>query len=161
MQICIIKRDCLHHHSEQINDCTIKKLLPYQLFFAAVKHRQLTVAVTVTLVLGLVITLTARSQQSPPFLAHKGTAKQLMVNGKPFLVLGGELGNSSASDLTYMQPEWKKFTAMNLNTILIPVYWELIEPQEGKFNFTLVDSLIATSQKNNLKVRRPEYSHFT
>ncbi len=75
-----------------------------------------------------------------------------MVNNKPFLVLGGELGNSSASDLNYMRPEWKKFQAMHLNTLLVPVYWELMEPQEGKFNFTLVDSMIAISQHHNLKV---------
>ena len=41
---------------------------------------------------------------------------------------------------------------MNLNTILAPVYWELMEPAEGKFDFTLVDSLINTSRKNGLKV---------
>jgi len=75
-----------------------------------------------------------------------------MVNNKPFLVLGGELGNSSASDLNYMRPEWKKFQAMHLNTLLVPVYWELMEQQEGKFNFTLIDSMIAISQHHNLKV---------
>jgi len=67
-------------------------------------------------------------------------------------MLGGELGNSSASDLTYMAPIWPKLKAMRLNTVLMPVYWELIEPQEGKFNFALVDTLIESARKNDLKI---------
>ena len=50
-------------------------------------------------------------------------------------MLGGELGNSSASDVKYMAPVWPKLKAMHVNTILMPVYWELLEPQEGKFDF--------------------------
>lgn len=90
--------------------------------------------------------------QSIPHLQEKGTTKQLIVDGKPFLVLGGELGNSTASSLDYIRPFWAKFKAMNLNTILVPAYWDLIEPEEGKFNFYLLDSIINTSRKNNLKV---------
>jgi beta-galactosidase GanA len=67
-------------------------------------------------------------------------------------MLGGELGNSSASDLKYMAPIWPKLKAMRLNTILVPVYWELVEPQEGKFDFKLVDELIASARKYDLKI---------
>lgn len=89
---------------------------------------------------------------SLPHLIKKGTTQQLIVDGKPFLILGGELGNSTASSMDYMRPFWKKFTAMNLNTILVPAYWDLIEPEEGKFDFTLIDSITNTSRKKNLKV---------
>jgi hypothetical protein len=94
----------------------------------------------------------AESNSSIPHLRHQGTATQLIVHGKPFLMLGGELGNSSASDLKYMAPIWPKLKAMCLNTILMPFYWELIEPEEGKFDFALVDSLILLARKNNLKI---------
>lgn len=90
--------------------------------------------------------------QSIPHLQKKGSTKELIVDGKPFLVLGGELGNSTASSLEYMRPFWTKFKAMNLNTIFVPAYWDLIEPEEGKFDFSLVDSIINSSRKNNLKV---------
>ena len=90
--------------------------------------------------------------QSIPHLQKKGSTKELIVEGKPFLVLGGELGNSTASSLDYMRPFWAKFKAMNLNTILVPAYWDLIEPEKGKFNFDLLDSIINTSRENNLKV---------
>ena len=110
-------------------------------------------SIKIIFILGLFIQLCSYAYSQPiPYLHKKGTTQELMVDGKPFLVLGGELGNSTASSMEYMQPFWSKFKAMNLNTILAPVYWELIEPQEGKFDFTLVDSLINTSQKNNLKL---------
>jgi hypothetical protein len=75
-----------------------------------------------------------------------------MVHGTPFLILGGELGNSSASDGWYMAPIWPKLRAMHLNTVLMPVYWELIEPQEGRFEFALLDALIDSARTNGLNI---------
>lgn len=98
------------------------------------------------------LTFSKLFSQSIPHLQKKGSTQELIVDDKPFLVLGGELGNSTASSLDYMRPFWSKFTAMHLNTILSPVYWELIEPEEDNFDFTLVDSIINTSYKNNLHV---------
>ncbi len=40
----------------------------------------------------------AGTDPSMPHLRRQGTALQLVVDGKPFLVRGGELGNSSASN---------------------------------------------------------------
>ncbi|GAO42644.1 putative glycosidase [Flavihumibacter petaseus NBRC 106054] len=77
---------------------------------------------------------------------------QLEVNGQPFLILGGELGNSNASEMAYMQPYWAKFDTMHLNTVLAPVYWELLEPEEGRYDFALVDSLLQTANRKHLKL---------
>jgi beta-galactosidase GanA len=92
------------------------------------------------------------AQEGIPRLQKQGTATQLIVNNKPFLVLGGELGNSTASDLNYLKPYWDNFIRMNVNTILTPVYWELIEPEEGKFDFKLLDNLILDARKSNIKL---------
>ncbi len=73
------------------------------------------------------------AQNPIPALRKQGDVTQFIVDGKPFIMLGGELGNSSASTIQNMQPIWPKLKAMHLNTVLIPVYWELLEPQEGKF----------------------------
>ena len=93
-----------------------------------------------------------QSQSQIPHLQKTGNTTQLIVDGKPFIILGGELGNSSASTIQYMQPIWPKLKAMNLNTVLIPVYWELIEKEEGKFDLTLIKQLITEARTNNLKI---------
>lgn len=79
---------------------------------------------------------------SLPHLAREHGATQLIVNGKPFLARGGELENSSASSLAFMQTVWPKVVAMHFNTVIAPVYWQLIEPQQGQFDFATVDGLI-------------------
>ena len=64
-----------------------------------------------------------------PHLQRQGTATQLVVDGKPFLMLAGELRNSSGSSLEYLKPIWPKLSAMHINTVLTAVYWELLEPK--------------------------------
>lgn len=91
-------------------------------------------------------------QDQIPFLQKKGNTTQLIVEGKPFIILGGELGNSSATTMQYMHPIWSKLKAMNLNTVLVPVYWELIESEEGKFDFSLIEQLITEARNNKLKI---------
>ncbi|MEO6673763.1 MAG: beta-galactosidase [Ginsengibacter sp.] len=88
----------------------------------------------------------------PPHLEKHNDATQLIVNGKPFLVLGGELHNSSSSSMTYMQPLWQSLQQQHLNTVLAAVSWELTEPQENKFDFTLVDGILENARKYHLKV---------
>ena len=87
-----------------------------------------------------------------PHLEKRGSATQLIVDGNPFLVLGGELHNSSSSSVAYMEPVWARLSAMHLNTVLLPVAWETIEPEEGKFDFRCVDGLLEGARKSNLKL---------
>lgn len=76
----------------------------------------------------------------------------LTVNGKPFLALAGEAHNSSSSSLAAMEPVWAKAEQLSLNTVLLPVTWELIEPEEGRFEFDLVDGLIEKVREHGLKL---------
>jgi len=92
------------------------------------------------------------TRQGMPRIINNDGYPELVVDNKPFLILGGELGNSSASDMDYMKPVWPKLKKMHLNTLIAPVYWELLEPYEGKFNFTLVDGLINNARDNHLKL---------
>jgi beta-galactosidase GanA len=87
-----------------------------------------------------------------PSLRRQGTATQLMVGGRPMLILGGELGNSSASSAAYMAPHWAKLKAMHLNTVLAPVAWEAIEPREGVFDWASVDALVRDARAHDLKL---------
>ncbi|MBS7614842.1 DUF5597 domain-containing protein [Candidatus Bathyarchaeota archaeon] len=87
-----------------------------------------------------------------PHLHKKGDTTQLFVDGEPFIMLGGELHNSSSSSLAYMESIWPRLVSLGLNTVLAPVSWELVEPVEGKLDFTLVDGLIEGARKHNLKL---------
>jgi hypothetical protein len=86
---------------------------------------------------------------SPPHLNDK---LQLVVDGKPFFIIGGELGNSTASDLESMEQYWPKFKSLHMNTVLSPVYWDRFEPKEGQFDFSLIDGLIEQARANNMRL---------
>ncbi|CAN7464316.1 DUF5597 domain-containing protein [Caulobacter sp. LjRoot300] len=87
-----------------------------------------------------------------PRLEAQGSARRLVVDGKSMLVLGGELGNSSASSPAYMAKYWPKLKAMNLNTVLAPVSWELIEPKEGAYDFASVDGLLKDARAQDMRL---------
>lgn len=87
-----------------------------------------------------------------PRLVQQHGATQILVDGKPFLIRGGELENSSASSLSYLDTIWPKVVAMHFNTVLAPVYWQLIEPREGQFDFKTVDGLIDGARKHDVKL---------
>ena len=82
-----------------------------------------------------------------PRLIQANGVTQLYVKGKPFLILGGELGNSTASDMDYMRPAWSKLKLMHLNTVLTPVYWELLEPARRKIRLHIGRQYDFRSQK--------------
>jgi beta-galactosidase GanA len=108
-------------------------------------------------ILTLLLVFTAAFSQTKPAtnmprLEKRGTATQLIVDGKPYLALAAELSNSSASSMEFMQPIWPRLAAANINTALATVCWELIEPEEGKFDFSLVDGLIQGARRHNLRL---------
>ena len=92
-------------------------------FTRRVKRGGLPLAAACLLLVSLAATVHARRQAAPPHLRRQGTATQLIVDGRPFLVRGGELGNSSSSSLEYMRPVWPKLSALKLNTVVVPLYW--------------------------------------
>ena len=94
----------------------------------------------------------SREISSIPYLHKLGNSVQLIVDNKPFIILGGELGNSSFTSMEYMDSIWPRLQLLNLNTVLAPVYWELVEPKEGEFDFMLYDQLIWEARKHNLKL---------
>lgn len=94
----------------------------------------------------------AQTASDIPHLRKQGTAVQLIVDGKPFLALTGELGNNTATSLENMQPIWQRLVAGNLNCVLAAVSWAQLEPEPGKYEFALVDGLIQEARRNRLKL---------
>ncbi|GAA4953164.1 DUF5597 domain-containing protein [Algibacter agarivorans] len=105
-----------------------------------------------------------------------------MVDGKPFLMLAGELSNSASGSVELMSPGdkyiprktyamvngslgndtgydmdykgsiWQQMVELNVNTVLVAVSWQMIEPVEGKFDFSVVDAMIQGAREKNLKL---------
>ncbi|MBR5068284.1 MAG: DUF5597 domain-containing protein [Bacteroidales bacterium] len=69
-----------------------------------------------------------------------------------FLILGGELSNSAATSVEDIDEVLPRMKALGLNTVLVPVYWELMEPREGQMDFTLVDRMIDVARQQELKI---------
>lgn len=86
-----------------------------------------------------------------PHLRKQGTATQLIVDGQPFLARGGELSNSHGEP-DYLRRFWPKLQAMNLNTVVAPVYWDVIEREEGRFDFSTVDGLLADARAHDMRL---------
>ncbi len=105
--------------------------------------------------LALVMSLAASSalgQTRPiPQLVKKDGKFAFLVDGKPFIMLGGQVGNFSAyPDL--MERAWPTFAAMSANTVEYPVYWNVIEPVEGQFDFAAFDTILRGARAHNLRV---------
>jgi len=92
----------------------------------------------------------APASEAPKFVSKDGRWA-LLVDGQPYLMLGGQVHNSSAwpSELPAV---WKSLAALHANTVEAPVYWEQIEPQQGKFNWENVDLLVKGAREHNLHV---------
>jgi purine nucleoside phosphorylase len=101
----------------------------------------------------MVIVVTCEAQTAPlPQIRQNGAVKQLFVDDKPFIMLSGELHNSSPSSIEYMRPIWDKLAALHLNTVIGAASWELVEPKEGKFDFSLVDDQINQARQRNMRL---------
>ena len=87
-----------------------------------------------------------------PYLNNNDGTVQLIVDNKPYMMIAGELHNSSTSTIDYMKPIWDKIVKGNLNTVLAVVSWQQFEPTEGVFDYSLIDSMIKEAEQRNLKL---------
>jgi beta-galactosidase GanA len=88
-------------------------------------------------------------KRSPKDL-EAGCEGQLIVNGKPYLILGGEVGNSSAGTAAPADSILPRIAKLHVNTVLMPVAWEQIEPVEGQFDFSILDRWIDMAREQKL-----------
>ena len=92
----------------------------------------------------------AAAAELPRLVTNNGR-HALMVDGKPFLILGGQIHNSSNYP-SVLPRIWPVLRSIHANTIEAPVSWEQLEPVEGRFDFTWVDALIREARANDMRV---------
>ncbi len=101
------------------------------------------------LVSASVISAAAGQASALPKIIHQNGRYALLVDGEPYLVLGAQVNNSSAWPA--MLPKvWPAIAEIHANTVEMPVYWEQLEPQEGRFDFSVVDTLISQSREHHV-----------
>ncbi|HEY0796421.1 MAG TPA: DUF5597 domain-containing protein [Acidisarcina sp.] len=104
------------------------------------------IAVNVTAFIG---NAAETSSAEMPRIVQQDGRYALLVDGHPYLMLGGQIGNSSSWPAVLPQV-WSSLEAMHANTAETPVYWEVIEPTPGKFDFSMVDALLAGAREHHL-----------
>ena len=85
-----------------------------------------------------------------PTVVKSDRGGQLLVHGEPFLILGGELGNSSAGTAAQADTILPRLAAMHVNTVLMPVAWEQLEPVEGQFDFSILDHWVDVARQQHV-----------
>ena len=75
----------------------------------------------------------------------------LMVDGKPFLILGAQVNNSS-NWTQALDDVWPAIEMVKPNTVMVPVAWEQVEPEEGRFDFSFVDSLLDQAREREVRL---------
>ena len=101
---------------------------------------------------GLLTVQAAWAAEAPRLVTQSGR-HALLVDGKPFLILGAQAHNSSNYPGA-LKPVWAAANDLKANTVLMPVAWEQVEPVEGRFDFSFVDTLVkqAREQKKRLVI---------
>ena len=83
-----------------------------------------------------------------PQLVQKDGRFALIVDGAPYLILGAQANNSS--DWPAMLPKvWPAIEYLHANTLEIPIYWEQFEPQQGKFDYSAMDAILAQAREHH------------
>ncbi len=79
------------------------------------------------------LALPALAQQKPHTFTTRG--EQFLLDGKPFVIRSGEM-HYPRVPRPYWRDRMRKMRAMGLNTLCTYVFWNLHEPQPGKFDFS-------------------------
>lgn len=94
---------------------------------------------------------TTVKEQPIPRIVKKDGHYALFVDGAPYFLLAGQVNNSSGWP-GVLPKVWPALEFMHANTVEIPVYWEQFEPAQGKFDYTVVDTLLSHARAHHMRL---------
>jgi hypothetical protein len=86
-----------------------------------------------------------------PQIIQKNGKHALLVDGKPYFILGGQAHNSSGWP-SMLPGVWSAIDSLHANTLEIPIYWEQIEPEPGKFDFAIINTLLSQARAHHIRL---------
>lgn len=98
--------------------------------------------------------LHAQPDAALPHLIKHGAATQLIVEGKPYLMRGGEFSNKvyeTPDDLPHLGAMLEAYRGAGINTLLVPISWRSLEPREGAFDYRMIDTLGLQAEKPHVR----------
>jgi len=111
----------------------------------------LVVVATMLLMLSVSSTNADVSSSTIPTISHKDGHHALMVDGAPFFMLGAQANNSSNYPAA-LPKVWQAIDQLHANTLEIPIAWEQIEPTEGTFDFSYLDTLLTQAREHHARL---------
>jgi len=93
----------------------------------------------------------ARAAAPLPEVVTRDGRHALLVDGAPYLVLGAQVNNSSAWPAA-LPKVWPAVARLQANTLSVPIAWEQVEPTEGKFDFSFLDTLLRDAREHKLRL---------
>ncbi|HEY2857037.1 MAG TPA: DUF5597 domain-containing protein [Terracidiphilus sp.] len=86
-----------------------------------------------------------------PSIVEKDHRFALMVDGAPYLMLGFQANNSSAWP-AYFDKVFPAADLLHANTVEAPVYWEQVESEPGRYDFSVVDGMLAQARAHHVRM---------
>ncbi|MFZ2995835.1 MAG: DUF5597 domain-containing protein [Sphingobium sp.] len=86
-----------------------------------------------------------------PKIESRNGRHALIVDGAPYLMLGAQANNASNYP-AYLDTIWPVLDRIHANTLEIPVAWQQVEPVEGQFDFSFLQTLLDQARAHDKRL---------